>query len=78
MSAEYDGPQILGIDLHRRPSVVVRMDEAGHQLHTLRIDNDRLALATQIANACERPQVVLEDTPGAGTLGRRRAPGRRC
>ena len=34
MSAEYDGQQIVGIDLHRRRSVIVRMDEAGNRLGT--------------------------------------------
>src|SRR4051812_31902429 len=64
MSAEYDGRQIVGIDLHRRRSVIVRMDEAGQRLDTVRIDNDPLALAAQIAKAGENPQVVLEATYG--------------
>ncbi|MDH6465153.1 hypothetical protein M2302_005354, partial [Micromonospora sp. A200] len=29
MQAEYDGRQIVGIDLHRRRSVIVRMTETG-------------------------------------------------
>jgi hypothetical protein len=29
MSGEYDGKQVVGIDLHRRRSVIVRMTEAG-------------------------------------------------
>jgi transposase len=64
MSAEYDGRQIVGIDLHRRRSVIVRMDEAGQRLDTVRIDNDPMALAAQIAQAGENPQVVLEATYG--------------
>jgi hypothetical protein len=64
MSAEYDGPQIVGIDLHRRRSVIVRMDEAGNRLDTVRIDNDPMALAEQITKAGEHPQVVLEATYG--------------
>src|SRR3712207_6556332 len=35
MCAEYDGRQVVGIDLHRRRSVIVRMDEAGHRLDTV-------------------------------------------
>ena len=62
MSAEYDGQQIVGIDLHRRRSVIVRMDEAGNRLDTVRIDNDPMALAAQIGKAGEAPQVVLEAT----------------
>src|SRR5216110_386610 len=64
MSAEYDGQQIVGIDLHRRRSVIVRMDEAGNRLDTVRIDNDPMALAAQIGKAGEAPQVVLEATYG--------------
>jgi transposase len=63
MSAEYDG-QIVGIDLHRRRSVIVRMDEAGNRLGTVRTDNDPLALADQIAQAGENPMVVLEASYG--------------
>jgi hypothetical protein len=29
MDADYDGRQVVGIDLHRRRSVIVRMTEAG-------------------------------------------------
>jgi transposase len=64
MSAEYDGPQIVGIDLHRRRSVIVRMDQAGQRLDSCRIDNDPMELAAQIAKAGEHPQVVLEATYG--------------
>src|SRR3954466_5068277 len=64
MSAEYDGPQVVGIDLHRRRSVLVRMTEAGERLGTVRIDNDPMALASEIAKAGENPQVVLEATYG--------------
>jgi len=62
--AQYDGRQVVGIDLHRRRSVIVRMDSAGQRLDTVRIDNDPLALAAQIAKAGEHPQVVLEATYG--------------
>src|SRR5919107_4038429 len=64
MQAEYDGRQVVGIDLHRRRSVIVRMTEAGEQLGCVRIDNDPMALATEIAKAGEHPQVVLEATYG--------------
>ena len=52
MEAGYDGRQIVGIDLHRRRSVVVR------------IDNEPMALAAEIAKAGEQPEVVLEATYG--------------
>jgi transposase len=64
MSAEYDGQQIVGIDLHRRRSVIVRMTETGEQLGNVRIDNDPMTLAAEIGKAGERPQVVLEATYG--------------
>ena len=35
----YDGPQIVGMDLHRRRSVLVRMSEDGQKLATARITN---------------------------------------
>ena len=64
MCAEYDGPQFVGIDLYRRRSVIVRMDQAGQWLDAVRIDNDPLALAGQLGRAGESPQVVLEATYG--------------
>src|SRR3954453_17302974 len=64
MSAEYDGVQVVGIDLHRRRSVIVRMTEAGERLDSVRIDNDPIGLAAEIAKAGEDPEVVLEATYG--------------
>src|SRR5215211_8245440 len=64
MQAEYDGRQVVGIDLHRRRSVIVRMTEAGEKLGTVRIDNDPVALALEIAKAGPDPEVVLEATYG--------------
>src|SRR4051794_22656656 len=64
MLAEYDGRQVVGIDLHRRRSVLVRMTEAGERLDSVRIDNDAMTLAAEIAKAGEHPQVVVEATYG--------------
>src|SRR4030095_2046448 len=64
MQAAYDGRQIVGIDLHRRRSVIVRMSETGERLDQSRIDNDPMALATEIAKPGEPPQVVREATFG--------------
>ena len=64
MQAEYDGRQIVGIDLHRRRSVIVRMAENGERLGSARIDNDPMTLMVEIAKAGEHPQVVLEVTYG--------------
>ncbi len=64
MSESYAGQQIVGIDLHRRRSVIVRMTEAGEHLETVRILNDRERLAAVMAQAGESPEVVLEATYG--------------
>jgi transposase len=62
---EYDGRQYVGIDLHRRRSVIVRMTPAGEHLGTpVRIDNDPVTLAGEVAKWGEAPEVVLEATYG--------------
>jgi transposase len=62
---EYDGRQCVGIDLHRRRSVIVRMTEDGQRLGSaVRIDNDPFTLAAEIATWGEEPEVVLEATYG--------------
>ena len=62
---EYDGRQYVGIDLHRRRSVIVRMTPGGERLgRPVRIDNDPFTLAEQVASWGESPEVVLEATYG--------------
>lgn len=56
--------QYVGIDLHRRRSVIVRMTEKGEVLSTVQIDNDPIALSLAIAEACPDPEVALESTYG--------------
>jgi transposase len=56
--------QYVGIDLHRRRSVIVRRNKAGQTLETVRIDNDPLALAAELAKAGEQPEVILDATYG--------------
>ena len=41
----YAGRQFVGIDLHRRQSVIVRTTEGGEVLETVRIVNDVERLA---------------------------------
>lgn len=41
VSGGYAGRQYVGIDLHRRRSVIVRMTEAGQRLETVRIVPER-------------------------------------
>ena len=52
--------QYVGIDLHRRRSVIVRMTEDGEVLDTVRIDNDPVALSLELAKAGADPEVALE------------------
>jgi transposase len=54
----------VGIDLHRRRSVIVRMTPDGEQLGWVRIDNDPVALGLELAKAGSDPEVVLEATYG--------------
>jgi transposase len=62
---EYAGRQFVGIDLHRRRSVIVRMTPEGERLgDTVRIDNDPYELAALVASWGESPEVVLEATYG--------------
>ena len=64
MSEFYEGRQFVGMDLHRRRSVLVRMSETGEHLETVRILNDRDVLADVMSRAGESPEVVLEATYG--------------
>jgi transposase len=54
----------VGIDLHRRRSVIARMTPEGGVLETVRIDNDPVALSLELAKAGPDPEVVLEATYG--------------
>jgi transposase len=64
METAYDGRQIVGMDLHRRRSVLVRMTEDGRRLGTAKITNSPRELRAQIARAGTSPKVVLEATYG--------------
>ncbi len=59
---EYAGQQFVGIDLHRRRSVVVRMTDSGEVLESVRILNDVDRLNSVVARCGEDPEVVLEAT----------------
>ena len=54
MEKAYDGRQIVGMDLHRRRSVLVRMTEDGRRLGTARITNSPQELRKEIARAGKR------------------------
>ena len=64
METAYDGRQVVGMDLHRRRSVLVRMTEDGRRLGAVRITNSPLELTAAIARAGKSPKVVLEATYG--------------
>jgi transposase len=64
METAYDGRQVVGMDLHRRRSVLVRMTEDGQRLGVARITNSPAGLCRVIAQAGASPRVVLEGTYG--------------
>ena len=64
MNGDYAGRQVVGMDLHRRRSVLVRMTEDGRKLGTARIANSPAALRAELARAGENPRVVLEAAYG--------------
>jgi len=50
-AGRYEGPQYVGIDLHRRRRVLVRRRDAGELLEAVQIVNSPLALAEVMARA---------------------------
>src|SRR3954451_19570727 len=60
----YAEQQFVGIDLHRRRSVIVRTDAAGQLLEKVQILNDADGLREVLSRAGQAPEVVLEATYG--------------
>ncbi len=56
--------EYVGVDLHRRRSVIVRKNSLGERIETVQIDNDPVTLTEVIGRAGEAPEVVLEATYG--------------
>jgi hypothetical protein len=56
--------QYVGIDFHRRRSVIVGMSASGEKLSATRVANDRLEIAVAVAEAGPEPEVVVEATYG--------------
>ena len=52
--------QYVGIDLHRRRSVIVRMNEAGEVLGVTKVDNDPVQFSVALAEAGPDPEVARE------------------
>ena len=64
METGYDGREVVGTDLHRRRSVLVRVTGDGRRRGTVKITNSPQELRAQIARAGKSPRVVLEATYG--------------
>jgi hypothetical protein len=64
MESAYDGRQVVGMDVHRRRSLLVRMTKDGRRLGTARISNSQAELRKEIARASKSPRVVIEATYG--------------
>jgi len=65
VSESYAGRQYVGIDLHRRRTVVVRMSADGQGLGSMvRVPSTPEALRTAMAAAGPAPKVVIEATYG--------------
>ena len=56
--------EYVGIDFHRRRSVIVRKSAAGEKLSSVRVVNDPWVIATAVAAAGPEPEVVIEATYG--------------
>jgi transposase len=56
--------EYVGIDFHRRRSVVVQVGASGDRLSVSRIDNSPAALAAAVSAAGDHPEVVIEATYG--------------
>jgi transposase len=56
--------QYVGIDLHRRRSVIVRMTEDGDVLETVKVHNDPLAFLQAVTKDARELEVALEATYG--------------
>jgi len=56
--------EYVGIDFHRRRSVIVRKNAAGEKLSVVRVVNDPWVIAEVVAEAGPEPEVVIEATYG--------------
>lgn len=56
--------EYVGIDFHRRRSVIVRMDQAGEVLSVVQVPNEPLEIAAAVEAAGPHPEVVIEATYG--------------
>ncbi len=59
MAQEY-----VGIDLHRRRSVIYQMDEQGDKIKSVRVENEPMRFAKEVSAAPIGSDVILEATYG--------------
>ncbi|PKV82841.1 hypothetical protein [Streptomyces sp. TLI_146] len=63
MNAQIEDRPVIGIDLHRRRSVAVRLAADGQQIgRATRFANDVPHLLSQLTGAGEHPRVAIEAT----------------
>jgi hypothetical protein len=68
VSEAYEGKQIVGIDLHRRRSVVVRMTESGERLASMFHASDRVIFDLAGGSCWCRFSWWAEVNPGPAVL----------
>lgn len=58
------GKEYVGIDLHRRRSLIYRMDQAGEKIDSVRVDNEPSHFAKAVSTAPVGSDVIVEATYG--------------
>ena len=58
------GKEYVGIDLHRRRSLIYRMDQAGDKIDSVRVDNEPSHFAKAVSTAPVGSDVIVEATYG--------------
>ena len=53
---------LVGIDLHRRRSVIYRMDQAGEKISSVRVDNEPDRFAKEVSAAPAGSDFIIEAT----------------
>jgi transposase len=56
--------EYVGIDLHRRRSVIYRMDEHGEKIDSVRVTNEPMNFAEKVSAAPVGSDVIVEATYG--------------
>jgi hypothetical protein len=70
MTEACDGREVVGMDLHRRRSVLVRMTADGRKLETARITNSPAELSRAIAGAWLAVRGAVPVSAGGRVPGR--------